>query len=58
MKKIIRIDVVKVIDNYDIQSFDLMPDGNISSRGISTEDHIEKTLVLFNRFKFKLPRWV
>jgi len=62
MYNIIRIDNLTVIDQIDVISYDLVS-GNIyrkqnhngvSSRGLVKESHIERTLVIFNKFKIKL----
>ena len=57
IKKLIRIEVITVIDGMEVMSYDIMSNGGISSRGRVTSSHIEKTLVLFNRFEIKLPGW-
>ncbi len=54
MRNIIRIEKVKVVDSMKIIDFGLMQDGHISTQGIVTDSHIKRTLVLFNRFKWKL----
>ncbi len=52
--KIIRIDKVTVIDQMELISYDIVIGCGLGSRGLVKESHIERTLVLFNRFKIKL----
>ena len=52
--KIIRVDSITVIDRMDVISYDIVISCGISSRGLVKESHIERTLVLFNKFKIKL----
>ena len=54
LNKIIRIDKVTVIDQMDVISYDLVISCGISSRGLVRESHVERTLILFNKFKIKL----
>jgi len=51
--KIIRIEKVTYIDRMDVLGYDLTP-GGISSRGLVRESHVERTLIIFNKFKWKL----
>ncbi len=51
---IFKIDKIKVIDDIKLISYDLISNGNISSRAELKEYHIEKYLILFNKWKFKI----
>lgn len=57
IKRIIRTDKVTVIDEMEVWSHDYVLEMGLSSRGRVMKSHIEKTLVLFNKFKIKLPRY-
>ena len=51
---IFKIDKIKVIDDIKLISYDLISNGNISSRAELKEYHIEKYIILFNKWKFKI----
>ena len=69
MKKIIRFDKIRVIDNIKLDGFDLINNtewkGNgriypknmfLSSRGTVIKEHNELFLILFNRWKFLIKK--
>ena len=58
MKKLIRIDEVKVIDDIKILSYDLMRSGLSGCRGIETSSHIKYTLILFNWIRIRVPKFL